>query len=274
MRVSSAHELEQHLDYKEVLIELLFQLADDDFITAFRGSEWLGLCPHIEEDVAFSSINQNTMGHAAMYYQLLEEIGVGSADSLAHARKQEERRNAIILEEVNGEGTYLVEPQFDWAFTVVRNYFYEIAKKVRLDSLQKSSYEPLAQVARSVKTEQYYHLKHWEVWFRQLMTSTADARERMEVQIERVWKDFGGVLTLGPLARDMSRHQLVAEESVLTGEWMNIISEMFVQVDYALPTEAPGKAQGDGRAGEHTEALTIALATLGEVYHLDPAAAW
>lgn len=274
MKITSVSDLEQHRGYKQALLELLFQLADDDFITAFRGSEWLGLCPHIEEDVAYSSINQNTMGHAAMYYQLLEELGAGDADSLAHARKQEERRNAILLEEVNGEGTYLVEPQFDWAFTVVRNYFYEIAKKVRLDSLQASSYEPLAQVARSVKTEQYYHLKHWEVWFKQLMTSTTEARTRMETQIERVWKDVGGVLTLGPMAADMHQHQLITEESALMNEWLKIIAKMFNQVELALPTDVPGMAQGDGRAGTHTKALVTALATLGEVYHLDPAAAW
>lgn len=55
--------------------ELLLHLADDDFIHAYRGSEWLGLAPHIEEDVASSSIAQDTMGHAAIFYQLLEEIG-------------------------------------------------------------------------------------------------------------------------------------------------------------------------------------------------------
>lgn len=54
---------------KPALTSLLYQLADDDFILAYRGSEWLGLAPHIEEDVAFSSISQDTMGHAAMFYR-------------------------------------------------------------------------------------------------------------------------------------------------------------------------------------------------------------
>ena len=45
------------------------------FCIAYRGSEWLGLAPHIEEDVASSSISQDSMGHAAMYYQMLEEFG-------------------------------------------------------------------------------------------------------------------------------------------------------------------------------------------------------
>ena len=69
-------------EYKEAITSLLFQLADDDFLYAFRGSEWLGLAPHIEEDVASSSISQDSMGHAAMYYKLLEDLGVGKADDL------------------------------------------------------------------------------------------------------------------------------------------------------------------------------------------------
>ena len=81
-------------EYKKVLIELLFQLADDDFLFAYRGSEWLGLAPHIEEDVASSSISQDSMGHAAMFYRLLEELGEGNADVLAHARPAQERKNA------------------------------------------------------------------------------------------------------------------------------------------------------------------------------------
>ncbi len=109
-----------HPDGQEALVELLFQLADDDFLFAYRGSEWLGLAPHIEEDIAFSSISQDTMGHAAMYYQLLEDLGCGSADELAHARPASARRNAVLLERANGPGHYLREPRYDWAFTVVR----------------------------------------------------------------------------------------------------------------------------------------------------------
>lgn len=76
MKVNRPNDI-PNADYKEALLSLLYQLADDDFILAYRGSEWLGLAPHIEEDVAFSSINQDTMGHATMFYHLLEELGKG-----------------------------------------------------------------------------------------------------------------------------------------------------------------------------------------------------
>lgn len=260
---------------KKVLVNLLYQLADDDFIHAHRGSEWLGLAPHIEEDVAFSSINQDTMGHAVMYYRLLEELGEGNIDDISHMRKPSEYKNAVILEEKNGSGEYIDKPEYDWAFTVVRHLFYDTAKKIRLDSMKQSSYKPLAVSARKIVTEQYYHLLHWQLWFQQLMQSTEEARGKMEAAIVRVWKDFGGVLTLGPDGDQMADAGLIEGEELLTRRWMNKIEELFAEVDMEVPKEAPGIRRGNGRIGEHTEDLPHAVNTLSQVYQSDlEAKAW
>ncbi|HET7580732.1 MAG TPA: 1,2-phenylacetyl-CoA epoxidase subunit PaaC [Bacillales bacterium] len=254
---------------RRVLVELLYQLADDNFIHAHRGSEWLGLAPHIEEDVAFSSINQDTMGHAVMYYRLLEELGEGKMDDISHLREYSQYRNAIILEEKNGQGEYIEKPDYDWAFTVVRHLLYDVAKKIRLDSLKQSVYEPLSITARKIVTEQHYHLLHWELWFKQLMQSTDEARTKMEAAIERVWRDFGGVLTLGPDGDEMAAARLIEGEELLEKRWLNKIEALFAEVKYAMPVEKPGMARGNGRKGEHTEDLPHAINTLSEVYKSD-----
>lgn len=262
-------------DNRRVLVELLYQLADDNFIHAHRGSEWLGLAPHIEEDVAFSSINQDTMGHAVMYYRLLEELGEGKMDDISHLREPSEYRNAIVLEEKNGPGEYTETPDYDWAFTVVRHLFYDTAKKIRLDSMKQSSYKPLAITARKIVTEQYYHLLHWQLWFKQLMQSTDEARVKMEAAIERIWDDFGGVLTLGPNGDQMSAAGLIEGEELLTKRWMSKMEELFSEVEMAIPAKAPGMARGNGRKGEHTDDLPHAINTLSEVYKSDEdAVAW
>lgn len=260
-------------EYKEALLNLLYQLADDDFILAYRGSEWLGLAPHIEEDVAFSSINQDTMGHATMYYQLLEELGEGSQDSLAHARPSNQRKNAILLEEVNGPGDYLTEPRYDWAFAVVRHYFYSAAKKVRIDSLKNSSYEPLADLAIKINTELYYHLLHWKTWFLQLVNAGGEASVRMKEAMERVLDEFQGVLTLGPAGKEMSVMGLIEGEENLKKRWELALQPVFQSANLAFPPKT-GLKKGDGRQGEHTSDLDQALSTLSEVYNSDPAAIW
>ncbi|RIW33277.1 phenylacetate-CoA oxygenase subunit PaaI [Bacillus salacetis] len=271
MTVGSAAEVKDQA-YKNALVELLYQLADDDFITAYRGSEWLGLAPHIEEDVAFSSINQDTMGHAAMFYRLLEDLGEGEMNSLAHARGSEERRNAIILEEVNGSGTYLVEPNYDWAFAVVRNYFYAQAKKVKIDSLKNSSYQPLADAAVKVNMELYYHLLHWKTWFSQLMNAGGEARKRMMDAVDKTAADFAGVLSLGDKGEEIAKAGLIEGGDMLMVRWKNAVKPIFESCN--LPVPELEMKRGNGRNKVHTPDLDQAIGTLSEVYNSDPAAAW
>src|SRR5919197_829157 len=65
---------------------LLYALADDELILGHRHSEWTGWAPHIEEDVAFSSIAQDEMAHARLLYELASSLsGADDADVLAPA---------------------------------------------------------------------------------------------------------------------------------------------------------------------------------------------
>ncbi|WP_010097795.1 1,2-phenylacetyl-CoA epoxidase subunit PaaC [Ornithinibacillus scapharcae] len=269
--VETAEQAKQNPEYLKALKELLYQLADDDLLISFRGAEWLGLAPHVEEDVAYSSITQNTMGHAVMYYNLLEELGDGKADDLAHGRKVEERRNGTYLEKRNGEGKYLEDPYYDWALAVVRNFFYETFKKTKLEAIANSSYQPLAYVARKVLMEHPYHLAHWKLWIQQLQSSTEEAKNKIKQRVLEAWEEFGDVLELGTLATDMRKHHLITiGEEELLDRWQKEITEVLLDV----PNATLGKRYGSGRNGEHTADLVQALDTLAEVYNSDKSAAW
>src|SRR6478672_7588187 len=76
-------------------LTLLLALADDELILGHRHSEWTGWAPHIEEDLAFSSIAQDEMAHARLLYGLaLPLLGKGwSEDRLALGREPDEYRN-------------------------------------------------------------------------------------------------------------------------------------------------------------------------------------
>jgi ring-1,2-phenylacetyl-CoA epoxidase subunit PaaC len=269
--IETAEQAKQDASYVKALQELLLQLADDDLLIAFRGSEWLGLAPHVEEDVAYSSITQNTMGHSVMYYNLLEELGAGKADDLAHGRKPEERRNGIYLEKRNGEGNYLEEPYYDWALAVVRNYFYESFKKIKLEAIANSSYQPLANVARKVLMEHPYHLAHWKLWVKQLGSSSEEAKKRIQDRVNEAWDDFADVLELGEQVNEMRSHRLITiGEEELKDKWLEEVKPVLVEV----PNRPLGKKYGSGRKGEHTPDLNQAIRTLAEVYNRDKTAAW
>ncbi|ASK61953.1 phenylacetate-CoA oxygenase subunit PaaI [Virgibacillus phasianinus] len=266
----TAADAKQDPSYLKALTELLYQLADDDFITSFRGSEWLGLAPHIEEDVAYSSITQNTMGHAVLFYDLLEELGAGKADVLAHERPPKERRNGIYLEKKNGEGSYLEEPYYDWALTVVRNYLYETFKKTKLEAVATSSYQPLAMVAQKVLMEQTYHLAHWKMWLKQLQGSNDDARKRIQSRIKEAWNEFQDVLELGSESQSMEQFNLITGEQIVKERWLEDVTATLNNI----PDAPLDKRYGSGRNGEHTADLEQALGILAEVYVSDKQAIW
>lgn len=252
---------------------LLYQLADDELVVGHRDSEWLGLAPHIEEDVAFSSIAQDEVGHATLFFRLLEELGEGRADDLAFLRPAGQRRNAVLLERPNGPGTYLEEPRFDWAYTVVRRLAYDLFDAIRLEVLAVSSYAPLAHAAAKIRREERYHLLHHTTWFRRLATGTAESRRRLEAAVAAVWPDLGGLFARGEVAPGP---HFPASPAELADRWAEQMAPLFAEVGLAWPgrpepVAAPGS---DGRLGQHTADLEGLLATMGEVYRTAPGAEW
>ena len=132
----------------------LLEIADDELILGWRDSEWTGIAPTLEEDVAFSSIAQNEIGHARALYELAAaELGT-NADALAFDRQPDEYRCAPLVE------LHLM----DWAHTIARRYLYEEADRLRLDALKAGDDAELAGLAAKIDREETYHRMHAEMW--------------------------------------------------------------------------------------------------------------
>ncbi|HEX6988335.1 MAG TPA: 1,2-phenylacetyl-CoA epoxidase subunit PaaC [Bacillota bacterium] len=270
-RVTTADQVRSDAGFHRALVELLYQVADDDLILAQRGAEWLGLVPHIEEDVAFSSITQGMFGHALALYGLLEEMGEGRADDLAYFREPGAFRNALLTERENGEGTYLDSPRFDWAYTVVRQYVYQRFKRLRLEALVESRYQPLADLAEKMLREQFYHVYHWEVWMEQLTGRTAEARRRMAEAWNRVLADAPSLSSLGP------HGPAILSLGLLPGPLEEPFRRSLVAAAQAYdlpPVDAWTVPAITGREGRHSPALPPMLEHMAEVYRTAPAASW
>src|SRR6478672_389074 len=106
---------------------LLLSIADDELIVGWRDSEWTGIAPTLEEDVAFSSIAQNEIGHARALYELAAADLGTIADALAFDRSPDEYRCAPLVE------LRLVP---DWARTIARRVLYEAADELWLEALR------------------------------------------------------------------------------------------------------------------------------------------
>jgi ring-1,2-phenylacetyl-CoA epoxidase subunit PaaC len=138
--------------------QLLLEIADDELVLGWRDSEWTGIAPFLEEDVAFSSIAQNEVGHARALYELAARDLGTTADELAFDRKPEEYRCAQLVE--------LRLP--GWEHTIARHVLYEQADAERLERLRASDDAEIAGLAAKIDREEVYHRLHAEMWLERL----------------------------------------------------------------------------------------------------------
>src|SRR2546428_12307893 len=173
--------------------DLLLEIADDELILGWRNSEWTGIAPFLEEDVAFSSIAQNEIGHARALYQLVAaELGT-TADELAFDRKPEEYRCSRFVE------LRLVP---DWAKTIARHYLYEQADERRIRELMESDDPEVAGLAAKIDREEAYHRMHAQMWFDRLkdeprfkaaldeLRPLLDVRDEHAPELAELWEEM------------------------------------------------------------------------------------
>ncbi len=173
--------------------QLLLEIADDELILGWRDSEWTGIAPLLEEDVAFSSIAQNEIGHARALYELVARERGTTADELAFDRSPEEYRCSA-----------LVERRFlEWEKTIARHHLYEEADAKRLEALKQSEDSELACLAAKIDREETYHRMHAQMWFDRLkdeprFTKALDelrplldsGREEHSAELAELWEEM------------------------------------------------------------------------------------
>jgi ring-1,2-phenylacetyl-CoA epoxidase subunit PaaC len=160
-------------------VQRLIEYADDELILGWRDSEWTGIAPSLEEDVAFSSIAQNEIGHARALYELAARDLGTTADELAFDREPSEYRCAPLVE----------LRKLDWAHTIARHWLYETADELRLAALKESDDPEVAGLAAKMDREEVYHRLHARMWADRLRDEP-----RFQTAVEELWPYALGLL--------------------------------------------------------------------------------
>jgi ring-1,2-phenylacetyl-CoA epoxidase subunit PaaC len=165
-------------------LDVVLACADDELVLGWRDSEWTGIAPFLEEDVAFSSIAQTEIGHArALYEFAARELGK-TADELAFDRNPEDYRCAALCE---------LDLVPDWAGSAARRYLYETADAIRIEALKESGSAELAGLTERIDREEAYHRMHAEMWIERLR-SWDEGAKRLDEALERLWPYALGLL--------------------------------------------------------------------------------
>jgi ring-1,2-phenylacetyl-CoA epoxidase subunit PaaC len=250
------------------LKDLLFKMADDELILGHRNSEWTGLGPILEEDIAFSSMAQDKLGHAQTLYNILHELGEADADALAFNRDEKEYKCCHFVEYPIGE----------YDFSLMRQFLFDHAEAVRYNLLANSKYEPLANAAKKFRGELRYHLMHADTWIVQLGNASGNSNEESNLRLQSALNECMP-LALG-IFEDSIYEQAIIESGIFEGEkklqelWLEAIEPVLQQANLKMPSFASLTPAYGGRRGFHTEYLKPLVDEMTEVYKIDPSAEW
>ena len=276
------------------LSSVLLALADDELILGHRHSEWTGWAPHLEEDVAFSSIAQDEIGHAAALYGLAASSGDVEPDALAFGREPGEYRNALICE----------RPNRDWAYTLARHWLYDTADDIRSEALEGSSNAELAALSHKMRREERYHLMHADLWMKRIAQGPIEGRNRLVHALTDAFADSLGVF------EPYDHEEAAIDEGILTVGSSELLQRFMTRAGGALDalglpstitspvpeqaTEFVASSSGDllaagdeesqeqhtrtegfgGRRGTHTDDFKELWDVMTQTYRENPGARW
>jgi ring-1,2-phenylacetyl-CoA epoxidase subunit PaaC len=245
----------------KMLAEVILAMADDELILAHRNSEWTGHSPILEEDIAFSNIAQDEMGHATLWYRIVSEITGEKPDELVFFRDSLAYRNVQMVEMPNG----------DWAYSMMRQYLFDAYERVWLSGLVESTYNVIAEVGNKIWHEEIYHYRHTSNWIKRLGLGTVESNKRCQAALDQLWP------YAFQLFRSIPEEHLIIEPGYIpdgahTREaWLMLVLPFLEEsglkvADEFAPVEFPRT--------EHTEHLDRLLSEMQEVARLDPEAEW
>jgi ring-1,2-phenylacetyl-CoA epoxidase subunit PaaC len=231
--------------------EHLLALADDEHMIGARHTNWIGLGPFLEEDLAFCSIAQDELGHAIGLYELL----------LDDAGTDRTQLDAFALQRAPGDyrSCWLAEIECsDWSDSLVRHWLYDRAEDLRWKALESCTDPVVAALSQRAQREESFHLAHAEQFLSRL--ASTDQPARIVASIDRLMPIAFGLVT-----------QSSADIEAL---WIEAILDDLKRWDLDVDIlAAPGQFNDQHRT-VRSDGFDAFQADLTKVIELDPIAVW
>jgi ring-1,2-phenylacetyl-CoA epoxidase subunit PaaC len=238
----------QHRDDVE---QFLLSIADDEYLTGHQLGMWLAVSPTLEADNALTSIAQDELGHARLWYDIVSENRTETTDSLAIERPPEKRRNTILVE----------REYTDFADAIVRNYLYDCGERLLLKAIHDGDVNTLVDSAGVALNEEPFHSEHAKKWL-DVLDATEESVDRLEKAF-RTNLEAASDLFLFP----ESMQSALLEENVLAElpeelarQWETKVTKTVSELPVDIGSEEVFEAVNNqpalnGREGEHTHDL-------------------
>jgi len=249
---------------KENLYKYILGIADNSLILGQRLGELCGHGPSLETDIACTNISLDLFGQVRSYYQYAAKIiGDGrSEDDIAMLRKEREYVNVLLVE----------QPNTDFAYTIGRQFLFDVYHFLLLRELQKSRDLTLSAIAKKSIKEVSYHQRFSSDWVKRLGDGTEESHQKMQNAIDGLWT-----------YTDELFHQTEADKIIVSkgiGVDVSSLKEIYyatvskILKESTLVTPESKWFQKGGKDGIHTEHLGYLLSDLQYMQRTYPNMEW
>jgi len=248
-------------------LELLLRLGDDRLVLGHRLSEWCGHAPILEEDIALANVALDLLGQATLFLRRAGEVeGRGrDEDAFAYFREAVEFRNCLLVEQPNG----------DFAFTIARQFLFDVHAVITLDALSRSRNAEVAALAAKSLKEAKYHVRHSGEWMLKLGDGTDESHRRVQRALDELWRFTPELFVADGVAARLAAQGVAPDLPALRTQWESIVRDVVHRATLTLPHDASHSPHlRGGRSGMHSEHLGHLLAEMQIVARTHPGAKW
>ena len=247
------------------LFEFLCRMGDNTLVLGHRVSEWCGVAPVLEEDIALANTALDMIGQTQLWLGLAGQIEGKSrdADTLAFHRDVWDFRNALLVEQPNG----------DFGHTMMRQFLFDGWHLAQLKALMGSSNAEIAAIAEKSTKEVTYHLERSSDTVIGLGDGTEESHNRMQKALDRLWPYVGEMFVSDAVDEQMVKDGIAPDPASLREGYDALLSDVFTAATLVRPTT--DFAHKGGKSGvRHSEHLGHMLTQMQWLQRAYPDASW
>jgi len=249
----------------EPLFEFLCRMGDNTLVLGHRVSEWCGVAPVLEEDIALANVALDLIGQTQLWLGLAGEIEGANrdADALAFRRDVWDFRNLLLVEQPNG----------DFGQTMMRQFLFDAWHLAQLTALMDSSNERVAAIAEKSAKEATYHLERSSDTVIGLGDGTEVSHNRMQTALDRLWPYVGEMFLTDAVDEKLLADGVAPDPAALREGYDALLRDVLTAATLTRPDD--DFAHKGGKTGaRHTEHLGHMLTQMQWLQRAYPDATW
>lgn len=246
------------------IVQYIYGIADNALILGQRLGELCGHGPNLETDIAMTNIALDLLGQTRSYYQYAAKLSGNEAteDTIAFLRSEREYKNVLLVE----------QPNTDFAYSIGRQFLFDVYHLLMLEQLQNSSDETLQAIAKKSIKEVSYHKRFSSDWVKRLGDGTEESHNKMQNAINDLWTFTDELFHQTDADKAMVDAEIGVDVTQLKEAYYLIISDILTESTLQIPDLK--YFQKGGKQGIHSEHMGYLLADLQYMQRTFPNMNW